>query len=134
MSFLPLSRVICHQHVNHKQARPRNRGGFFISEFGRPQSKPSSYIPLCSAVYVRRADNLPGLPETYIGQKIGQLYSNREISIMTAIVYQLRDYQNPKDLERLRQALDREDGGTRPIIDVPYNGAGIDGMDLGKDQ
>jgi hypothetical protein len=35
------------------------------SPFGRPQSKPSSYIPLCSAVYVRRADNLPGLPETF---------------------------------------------------------------------
>jgi hypothetical protein len=27
---------------------------------------------------------------------------------MTAVVYQLRDYQNSKDLERMRQALERE--------------------------
>jgi hypothetical protein len=27
---------------------------------------------------------------------------------MTAVVYQLRDHQNPKDLERMRQALERE--------------------------
>jgi hypothetical protein len=63
---------------------------------------------------------------------------------MTAVVYQLRDYQNSKDLERMRQALEREAAAilqpfvetvgftdTSPSEMIPYHGAGIDGMDLG---
>jgi hypothetical protein len=45
---------------------------------------------------------------------------------------QLRDYQNPKDIERLRQALEREAAEIQVEM-VPYHGAGIDGMDLGKE-
>jgi hypothetical protein len=51
---------------------------------------------------------------------------------------QLRDYQNPKDIERMRQALEREaaeimsqvEGGSTVV--APYGGAGIDGMGLEK--
>jgi hypothetical protein len=52
-------------------------------------------------------------------------------------VVQLRDFQNPKDIERMRQALEREAAEIMAQVDgninVPYNGAGIDGMDLGKE-
>lgn len=51
---------------------------------------------------------------------------------MTAVVYQLRDFQNPKDLERLRQALEREAAEIMKEV-VPFGGAGIDGMELGKE-
>jgi hypothetical protein len=51
---------------------------------------------------------------------------------MTAEVIQLRDYQNPKDIERMRQALEREAVEIQVEM-VPYHGAGIDGMDLGKE-
>jgi hypothetical protein len=47
---------------------------------------------------------------------------------------QLRDYQNQKDIERMRQAM--EEGGTRPVIEcesIPFKGAGIDGMGLEKE-
>jgi hypothetical protein len=42
---------------------------------------------------------------------------------------------DPITLERLAaEILEQVEGGTRPIIEfVPYNGAGIDGMDLGKE-
>jgi hypothetical protein len=58
---------------------------------------------------------------------------------MTAVVYQLRDYQNSKDLERMRQALEREAAeilsqvDTAPSEMVPYGGVGIDGMGFGKE-
>jgi hypothetical protein len=53
---------------------------------------------------------------------------------MTAVVYQLRDFQNPKDIERLRQALEREAAEIMSQVEmIPYHGAGIDGMDLGKE-
>jgi hypothetical protein len=54
-------------------------------------------------------------------------------------VVQLRDFQNPKDIERMRLALEREAAeimsavGIPATENVPYNGAGIDGMDLGKE-
>jgi hypothetical protein len=57
---------------------------------------------------------------------------------MTAVVYQLRDYQNSKDLERMRQALEREAAeilsqvDTAPCEMIPYHGASIDGMGLEK--
>jgi|GEM_PF-7111510 len=57
---------------------------------------------------------------------------------------QLRDFQNPKDLERMRQALEREAAAIlQPFVEtvgftdaspsemIPYHGMGIDGMDLG---
>jgi hypothetical protein len=63
---------------------------------------------------------------------------------MTAQIFQLRDYQNSKDLERMRQALEREAAvilqpfvetvgfaDTSPSEMIPYHGMGIDGMDLG---
>jgi|GEM_PF-6499191 len=48
---------------------------------------------------------------------------------MTAQIYQLRDYQSAKDQERIaklaREILDQID--TSPS-EIPYGGAGIDGM------
>ena len=69
---------------------------------------------------------------------------------MSASIIQIRDYQPKRDLARLaeleRQALEiinvalmGEPGmvGMEPVIyineTVPYGGAGIDGMDLGKE-
>ncbi|MDE5451314.1 hypothetical protein GWE18_00285 [Bradyrhizobium sp. CSA112] len=53
-------------------------------------------------------------------------------------VVQLRDYQNPKDIERMRQAellaTQRAIVAAVSSETVPYNGAGIDGMGLEKDQ
>jgi hypothetical protein len=47
---------------------------------------------------------------------------------------QLRDYQNPKDIERMRQALEREAAEIMAQVEtVPYHGAGIDGMGLEKE-
>ena len=46
---------------------------------------------------------------------------------MTDNVVQLRDFQNPKDIERLRQALEREAAEIMREV-VPYNGEGIEGM------
>lgn len=43
---------------------------------------------------------------------------------------QLRDFQNPKDIERMRQALEREAAKIMTEV-APYGGAGIDGMSLG---
>jgi hypothetical protein len=51
-------------------------------------------------------------------------------------VVQLRDFQNPRDIERMRQALEREAAEILSQVDgninVPYGGAGIDGMGLEK--
>jgi hypothetical protein len=46
---------------------------------------------------------------------------------MTDNVVQLRDFQNPKDIERLRQALEREASEIMKEV-VPFGGQGIDGM------
>lgn len=43
---------------------------------------------------------------------------------MTATVYQIRDFQSKKDIERMQRELEKEAAS----IQVPYNGAGIDGM------
>jgi hypothetical protein len=49
-------------------------------------------------------------------------------------VVQLRDFQNPKDIERMRQALEREAAEIVAQVEtVPFNGAGIDGMGLEKE-
>jgi hypothetical protein len=105
---------------NHLQMEPSttSRPGavrWAVFPFGRPQSKPSSYIPLCSAVYVRRADNLPGLPETF-----------HEVR-MTAVVYQIRDYQSAKEIERMQRELEKEAAAILSET-VPFGGQGIDGM------
>ena len=42
-------------------------------------------------------------------------------------VIQLRDYQNPKDLERLREQMAAEIM-SQVSETIPYGGAGIDGM------
>jgi hypothetical protein len=48
---------------------------------------------------------------------------------------QLRDYQNPRDIERMRQALEREAAEIMAQVEtVPYHGAGIDGMGLEKSE
>jgi hypothetical protein len=46
---------------------------------------------------------------------------------MSAKVIQLRDFQNPKDIERMQRELEKE---AKAILaeTVPYGGAGIDGM------
>ena len=46
---------------------------------------------------------------------------------MTAKIYQLRDFQNPKDIKRLREALEREAAQIMAEV-APYGGAGIDGI------
>jgi hypothetical protein len=64
---------------------------------------------------------------------------NLQEARMTATVYQIRDYQSSKDLERMRQALEREAAeilsqvDTAPCEMIPYHGAGIDGMEFGKE-
>jgi hypothetical protein len=47
-------------------------------------------------------------------------------------VVQLRDFQSQKDKERIREVL-KEFADTAPCEMIPYHGAGIDGMDLGKE-
>ncbi len=42
-------------------------------------------------------------------------------------VVQLRDFQNPKDIERLREALEREAAQIMAEVAL-YGGSGIDGM------
>jgi hypothetical protein len=44
-------RVICHQHVGYPEARPRNRGGFFISQFERRE--PYAPPPEGACFYMR---------------------------------------------------------------------------------
>jgi len=72
---------------------------------------------------------------------------------MSAEIIQLRDYQNPKDIERMQRELEKEAkdaleicgiqtdgislsapmGWTQNPEQIPYGGKGIDGMDLGKE-
>jgi len=52
-------------------------------------------------------------------------------SRMTAQIIQLRDFQNPKDLERMQRELEKEAAAI--LETIPYAGKGIDGMDLGKE-
>ena len=52
-----------------------------------------------------------------------------------------RDFQNPKDIERMQRELEKEAAAILvPFVEttgfteiVPYGGAGIDGMELGKE-
>jgi hypothetical protein len=46
---------------------------------------------------------------------------------MTAVVYKLRDYQNPRDIERLYADLEKQAADIIAEV-VPYGGKGIDGM------
>lgn len=52
---------------------------------------------------------------------------------------QLMECQNPKDIERLRKALEQEAASilsqvdTAPSEMVPYGGEGIDGMNLNNE-
>ena len=48
---------------------------------------------------------------------------------MSAEVIQLRDYQNPRDIERLYADLEKQAAEIIAEV-VPYNGAGTDGMGL----
>lgn len=50
---------------------------------------------------------------------------------MSAVVYQMRDYQSKKDIERMQRELEKE--AAKILAEVPYGGKGIDGMDLGKE-
>jgi hypothetical protein len=45
---------------------------------------------------------------------------------MTAVVYQIRDYQSAKDIERMQRELEKE--AAKILEAVPYGGQGIDGM------
>jgi hypothetical protein len=57
--------------------------------------------------------------------------SCRKGAEMSAKVIQFRDYQNPKDIERLRQQMAAEimsQIDTAPCEMIPYHGAGIDGI------
>jgi hypothetical protein len=46
---------------------------------------------------------------------------------MTAEIYQLRDYQSKKDIERMQRELEKE--AAKILTEtVPYGGHGIDGM------
>jgi hypothetical protein len=46
---------------------------------------------------------------------------------MTAKVIQLRDFQNPKDIERMQRGLEKEAAAILAET-APYGGKGIDGM------
>ena len=65
---------------------------------------------------------------------------------MTATVYQLRDYQSKRAIERAHKELEKEAAkiltpfvetvgftDTSPSEMIPYHGQGNDGMDLGKE-
>lgn len=74
--------------------------------------------------------NLGGMPDVKSGANLNTVKLFRaqlRVFTMTDNVVQLRDFQNPKDLERLRQALEREAAEIMKEV-VPYHGAGIDGM------
>jgi hypothetical protein len=46
---------------------------------------------------------------------------------MSAEIIQLRDFQNPKDIERMQRELEKE--AAKILAEtVPYGGKGIDGM------
>jgi hypothetical protein len=103
-------------------------GGFFVraGSVANRRAAPPADAPL----YVRRADNCQ------------QLARNPLEDGMTAQIFQLRDYQNSKDLERMRQALEREAAEILEQVEISgqvlgeralYGGAGIDGMELGKE-
>jgi hypothetical protein len=48
---------------------------------------------------------------------------------MTAVVYQLRDYQQPKDIERMQRERELEKEAAKILAEtVPFGGKGIDGM------
>lgn len=62
---------------------------------------------------------------------------------MSAEIIQLRDYQNPKDIERMQRELEKEAAKilaetveqpksilSQLGLSVPYGGKGIDGMNL----
>jgi hypothetical protein len=51
---------------------------------------------------------------------------------MTAVVYKLRDYQNPRDIERLYADLEKQAAEIIAEV-VPYEGKGIDGMKLDQE-
>ena len=48
---------------------------------------------------------------------------------MTAVIYKLRDYQNPRDIERMQRELEKEEAKILAET-VPYGGKGIDGMEF----
>jgi hypothetical protein len=45
---------------------------------------------------------------------------------MTAVVYQIRDYQSAKEIDRMQRELEKE--AAKILETVPYGGQGIDGM------
>ena len=55
---------------------------------------------------------------------------------MTAELYQIRDYQAKRAIERAHKELEKEavkilrEVDTSPCEMIPYHGAGIDGMNL----
>jgi hypothetical protein len=46
---------------------------------------------------------------------------------LTAIVYQIRDYQSAREIERMQRELEKEAAAILAET-VPYGGQGIDGM------
>ena len=56
---------------------------------------------------------------------------------MNAKIFQIRDYQLKRAVERAHKELEKKavkilrDVDTSPSEMIPYHGAGIDGMDLG---
>ena len=52
---------------------------------------------------------------------------------MTAVVYQIRDYQSKKDIERMQRELEKEAAAILAET-VPFGGAGIDGMFIAPDK
>jgi hypothetical protein len=46
---------------------------------------------------------------------------------MTAVVYQIRDYQSAKEIERMQRELEKEAAAILSET-VPFGGQGIDGM------
>jgi len=62
---------------------------------------------------------------------------------MSAVIYKLRDYQNPKDIERMQRELEKEAKAILGAVGIPttetiqtitYGGQGIDGMFIAPDK
>jgi hypothetical protein len=120
---------------HHHKPLGRNLGRF--SRSGGFKHTDGPYAPL-PAAYAPRALNLLRPPDSIPAEtlsKLGAVHGadrggprDPQAGVqMTAVVYKLRDYQNPRDIERLYADLEKE--AAKIIAEVvPYEGKGIDGM------
>ena len=102
-------------------------GGFFIFKFGRREQRAPS---LCADPTVRK-------------RLCAAAARNSQEVRMSAQILQFRDYQNPRDIERMQRELEKEAAKILAEVPaarndaelmelyrgaIPYGGKGIDGM------